>query len=251
MYTVTEGAIMEYAYKVVVADCAARFGFNYPIEPYSDVLATSRSAAVEMLSRRFGVSDRTLAERYGYGLAPSPPLSAEEAAVAEDASFMAVLDGTAEASAQVPEGGCTGEANRRLDGVLELNSGDHARELWVQAGFDVMSEPEYQEAVAQWSTCMAEAGYETDSPLSDPAVVDLINGRQDPEIPSQEEIARALVDVECKLRTKLVERLSAVAWSFEESVVEANLLVLQENRQQLERRLDLAIAEIEKSGGLR
>lgn len=257
---------MRYAQAVVVAECVARFGFEYPVQPYADVLATERSFVQSQIDRQFGVSDRAEAETYGYGTAPSPPLSAEEQRMADQAGITAVLFGVsdpvneagsqpaslpAEGGLEVPEGGCFGEANRRLDGVQELNMGDHARTLMVRAGEDAKTEPAYQDVVQDWRACMARAGFEATSPLSDPAVVELIKSRENPEVPSSEEIAMAVADVECKAETDLVSRLSAVSETFEEGQVEANLLVLQENRQQLEHQLDLAIAEIEKSGGLR
>lgn len=278
MYTVTEGATMLYAQAVVVADCVRPFGFDYPVKPFAEVLASERTLASGTLATMFGVTDAAEAERYGYGTAPAPPLTAQESALAEDPNFTVVLFGREPGSSpggpseddggqteisssdptgpppevdglQVPVGGCFGEANRRLDGVQTLNMGDAARAMWVQSTEDVKSEPDYQAVVAEWRECMQQAGFEATSPLSDPAVQALVKQRVDPDVPSAEEVARALADVQCKTETNLVSRLSSVSTRFEQSVVEQNQLVLQENRTALDHRLELAVDEIEKAGG--
>jgi len=175
--------------------------------------------------RRYGVFSRELAAAYGYGLTPTPELDAIQAGQAGPMSqaIEEGLLGGAAATADgvpIPTGGCMAQAARSLESSSVL--GDPAFSLAQDIGAGTWRVALEDERVAtkirEWQACMAERGItETGEHPIDFAASVASSG-----FPADEEIEIALIDVDCKTETQLVQ-----VWAAAEAELQAELYLEQ------------------------
>ncbi|MFT3887321.1 MAG: hypothetical protein QM713_04055 [Arachnia sp.] len=220
----------------------------------------------QMLSRLFGPTDRDLAKKYGYFIKidPPPPGLPGEA----DPNFFFVLLGVKDPDdwiittgvaatespgtidgIEIPPGGCTSDAERRLGGVSEYPT-SYARDLLILNSLEAPALPEYQTVVNEWVECMADKGYSVSGLTTQPGDDDWEFKLRDPlTSPSDEEVTMVLADIDCKEQTRLHNRLQKILQELDKKSVEKHQLALQEDRARIEESVRLATAEIEKMGG--
>lgn len=123
----------------------------------------------------------------------------------------------------LPEDGCSGEAQRTLTSGL----GDKPWPSGVDSNERAINDSRVEAAMAAWSECMSARGYDYSS-SSEP------NNREWPEPPTDEEIATAVADIECKLETNLVGIWFAVESAYQQQFIDAHAGELAELRHWLD-----------------
>jgi hypothetical protein len=211
--------------------CLSRFGFppslsQMPSTPPSD----------STLSRRYGVTNRAVAARYGYHQPPdsdgqtrrppSQPVSKELNLVlygppdptGTGNGGSAVHDGV-----EIPAGGCLGESKRKLnaDTYERLDPSQFASEIELAAGKQADADPRVRGKVAEWATCMKGKGFDYQDPFQ-PLDGDSLKASLAQSAPTAVEIQTAVADVDCKQQTNLVGVWFAVESAYEEKLIEKN-----------------------------
>lgn len=231
-----------------VTECMARYGQQY-------TPAEHTPAAIGAHIYLYGVDDPELAAEHGYmhpidldpatyapaftddltpeqelALYGDPGLDLEHPETLEEAERMTgpELNGS-----PVPVTGCFGEA------TLTINRPDAD---WVdptvifqladEAGHHADEDERVTELLADWSACMAGHGHETTSPLDVPEELGLAG-----DVSGEAALAVAVVDVECKIETDLINRWAAVDAEHQREVIEENSELLERYREQHEERM--------------
>ncbi|MFJ4739570.1 hypothetical protein [Streptomyces sp. NPDC088775] len=235
-----EQATGEYLVYRVEQHCMRGYGFRYLPRLSSEYIGTTVATWREYESRRYGISERTIAARRGYHLADQPsttraPQTATTLSVPErEALSGRAPDGrkltTPVRNKVVPDGGCTGLAERAV-------YGDRAAE--AQRGYDLVarlrgeafersrSDPRVAAVNGKWSSCMRGKGFTyraPDAAIEDPRWNLLSAG------PNRAEVAVATADIACKLRTNLLGVNFAVEAEYENAAIAAHSQELTEVR---------------------
>jgi hypothetical protein len=208
--TQAEEARLAKAGNVLFRQCMRRFGFELGEPPLAQPPPFAEN------ERRYGLVDEERAGKIGYD-APEidqrvrpvePEISAEAKAVAEGKGERT------RAGQQVPDGGCLGEARRKLaegtagaDDQLVVRLGDKAGERAEQ-------DSRVRKAFGDWSACMKRAGYDYAGPWQ---------AHDNPEFTdsgsSEREIATAVADTRCKRETNLINIWVSVETAYQERVI--------------------------------
>ncbi|MEV7806485.1 hypothetical protein AB0O28_26415 [Microbispora sp. NPDC088329] len=220
-----------------MALCARRFG----IQGYDDTpLPPLRDPAPR--TRRYLFVDPALAARYGYYRVPLPsdksaskgrpermdtgltPL--EEQAVLGGGNGPKTVRGV-----RVPEGGCLGEANRRVMKGVPPESEWLVVRLQSQAYDRALRDPRVKAVNAEWSACMKRAGHTYPTPVEaweDPRWRGPVDARQR---------ATAAADMRCKLRVDYLTVRVTTEITAQRAIVKAHRPELRTFRKQLRTRL--------------
>ncbi|RAY16224.1 hypothetical protein DPM19_04815 [Actinomadura craniellae] len=184
-------------YYVLVRECARRSGVDFPLPPQS-------AAYPEVLDRRYGISDKTIATRFGYRLPPDPETGFKEPNFSP--SQLAVIFGTVDQQ-QPPSdyrnGGCAAEASRTINGVpAAAPTFEYLSRVADRVNLDDFrksrADPRVAAAVTRWSQCMKGRGYTVHDPLRAGAEAGFAEGHVSPA-----ETTMALADITCKEQTAL------------------------------------------------
>ncbi|RAO28342.1 hypothetical protein PSN13_05575 [Micromonospora saelicesensis] len=215
--------------------CLSRFGFDVEPPPLSlDPLTQNE--------KRYGITDASRAAQYGYRepevdqqVRPADPELSLEAQAVISGEGQDALGGQ-----QVPEGGCAGEAGRKLsEGSPTATDADADSDIVVKLDQDARKRTEkdsrVREVFSAWSSCMKESGYNYSGPM------DANDDRTFmTPTPTEKEIAVAVADVECKRRTNLVNVWASVETAYQQRTIERNRSVLEQVKQNLELQLTRA-----------
>lgn len=269
--TPSEFATVTYARSVVVGQCMQRFGFVYPGEDlpsFSDHVQETVRGERSGLSRVYGITSREDAERHGYQTAG---FGAEDLPSSDSDAYEFVLTGTRSVDGveqgggntkrgespgeidgqEVPAGGCVGEADAALADDPDISVYGLGHTLWIEGGAQLRASTEYQDAVADWVACMAADGHRVTDPLEDQGDIRAAQAaRQESgsaDAPAAE-IRLALADIDCKERPDLVGRLDRAGAEIDRKTIADNQLALTEDRDRLDRQLELAARIVEESG---
>ncbi|WP_030693554.1 hypothetical protein [Streptomyces globisporus] len=243
---------LEQAQSRVTGDCMKRFGFDYEL-PRSPA-PISRPGD----SRRYGLTDPTIAARYGYvpnrgaqppakpsvqALDPSgelalngpdgykgpQPMSLEEAEVKDSGK---TLNGQ-----KVPIGGCIREGYLTIyapkKGAVDSMFVTNVR---MDAYTRSREDSRVVAAVKAWSACMAEKGYKVDEPVSPQNDLGLDSNT----FGGPKAIAAAEQDVACKEKANLVGIWYTVESAYQKRSIEQNAETLNQAKTELNDRLKLA-----------
>ncbi|MEV5952498.1 hypothetical protein AB0M11_01750 [Streptomyces sp. NPDC051987] len=202
------------------------------------------------IERRYGITDRVEAEKYGYELPPAlqehtkqtmpdlsdvevevltghtkpePPRNPKEVKAGEP--LAAPGQGTKPARAEyngkkLKTGGCIGWSKEQL-GAQEADP-TFVAQLAGDSLVQSMKDDKVIKAIAAWSSCMAGKGH---SGLADPYKA-MDQGVTNDEQPSRESIALAVDDIDCKKQTDLVK-----IWFSAESAIQDKQIA--DNKTQL------------------
>ncbi|WP_406400163.1 hypothetical protein [Streptomyces uncialis] len=185
--------------------CMAGFGFEFRPPPAGTTPPPNPNDA--NMERRYGITDRVVAERHGYGLAKEePPAGSSSPKLGEAATMVlsgAVDKGDTKSSApisykgkEIPQGGCSGWAPRKV-GAAGLDFSLVSR-LNYESLTRSQETPKVRAALKSWSRCMKEKGYEVAIPFD---AIHLTTGKGNG---SEKAVAIALADIDCKKSTDLV-----------------------------------------------
>ncbi|MGI5376918.1 hypothetical protein ACQEV2_22245 [Streptomyces sp. CA-251387] len=223
--TDAERGLLSEAEQRLITSCMRDKGFQYRLDP-----GGPRSEAPE---RRFGLDDVAWARRHGYGLAEAARIGDGEGdqdgnrdgkAAAENspqaryvaslppqrkAEFDRALNGTDRAAIVVPApgrgqiftsaDGCQADARRRLYG--DLRKWTEAKAAVVNLAYftfdEVVAEPRYTEALADWRACMKARGLAYPSSSQAIGAVAKENRSRTAEEAFKREVTVAVADAEC------------------------------------------------------
>ncbi|MEU8076550.1 hypothetical protein AB0B31_13985 [Catellatospora citrea] len=224
------------ARELLIRDCVNKHG----LQVTGRVASGDQPSRQVMIGRRYGIIDADAAARTGYradaevaadagkaggGWNPTPEefrvVSGKDQVTGEN-TVGQLVGGTA-----IAEGGCASEAGRQLSadgGELASNYGDT---LQVETYAMAERDSRVVAAVAEWSKCMAEAGYTYSSPWEP-------NNRDWGPKPTNEEIATAVADVACRRKVDLVGIWLAVESAYQQRVIDENHQRLEQSRQAYE-----------------
>ncbi|MFF0556240.1 hypothetical protein [Streptomyces sp. NPDC004266] len=242
---------LEQAQARVTSDCMKRFGFDFELPLTPAVGGRSDDS-------RYGLTDATVAARYGYvpnrgaqppakpptqvlgtsgklalsgptGYKGPQPMSLEEARGKDSGK---TLNGQ-----KVPIGGCIREGyltvyapkKGAVDAMFVTN-------LTMDANSRSREDSRVVAAVKAWSACMAEKGYTVDEPVSPQS--DL--GLNPNTYGGPKAIAAAKQDVACKEKANLVGIWYTVESAYQKRSVEQNAETLNQAKTELNDRLKLA-----------
>ncbi|MFE5594266.1 hypothetical protein [Streptomyces sp. NPDC056549] len=232
MQTYKDSVVIERAARTLQTQCMADFGFTVVFPPVGTNPPPNADDA--NMSRRYGISDRETAEKYGFGIPPDtvehpPPPKLTAAAVAVLTGRKG-LDPRAEPAPatyrgkKIPKDGCQGSSFDRIGARIDFGLSsrlDHDSLVKSQ------ETPVVQAAVKAWSGCMKKKGYAVADPY---AAIDLVPRVEGAET-SPKEISAAVADIDCKKETDLVRVWHRAETAIQTQQVERNQLALQQLKE--------------------
>ncbi|BCJ47111.1 hypothetical protein GCM10010168_83320 [Actinoplanes ianthinogenes] len=237
-YTTTadEYAELNYASKLMTAECMKRFGITY-----------NPGKRLKLLDYRdrtndLGLIDEAHAARFGYHMDParySKHDTNSNPGLTTAQSYILFGERLGKSDREgVPEDGCMGEGYRKVGWSTE-------DDVWLQElGNDAKSrafaDKRAVALMADWSTCMRKSGYRYDN-------VDDVNNDQrwwkDEDAPAgRAEKNTALADVRCKKKLNYLGTMTSILVAYQQQIVEANLERLESVRAATQQALKNAAA---------
>jgi hypothetical protein len=214
--TPATGKAVNQARVILFARCMQRFGFE--VHPPAAVNAPPPPAN----DGRYGLADLAEAQRHGYHPArTSSPAATTEQEMSPAAE--AVAEGNGERIQGLPEGGCLGEARRKMAaGAPSPPDPEAAERLALNSHARAAQDSRVRAAVDKWSACMRRAGYDYAHPMK---------ANDDPRFqtdrPSTREIAVATADVRCKQEVNLIGISVTVESAYQRQAIERNAEALR------------------------
>ncbi|MDX3224164.1 hypothetical protein [Streptomyces sp. ME19-01-6] len=233
MLDYSDGIQIERGQQRLAVACMARLGFSYA--PPQPGLHPPASANDSNMPRRYGITDRQEAQKWGYHVPPRGAQDAPSSTPMSKAEHEA-LTGSPDAPRPgaspgggkngIPKGGCMGEARRKLDADFTNTMADRLN----KESFDkTLQDPAVKAVEKRWSACMKDKGYTA----GDPYDVTDVNKPAAGPTPSKKEIAVALADIDCKDSTGLVGKMFAVETQIQRGLIEDNQLALNSERKKI------------------
>lgn len=233
----TDQLTVQQAQGMLERACMAKMGFDYdPPAPVQDPGDLGQNGA--NMGRRYGISDPKTARTFGYHLEKNPESSPTyEISMEMQYALMGTDSGIPNPPARlkakdIPKGGCTGQARRKVPLLDE----DLASQLNYDSLEKSKADPGVQRAISAWSDCMAKQGHDVLSPLDVPELSNAADGGN----PSENEIAVAVADVECKTSTNLIRIWFSVEKKIQKQQIEKNQLVLDATKKENDEALKAA-----------
>jgi hypothetical protein len=216
-------------------DCMKRKGFDYR----PDVTDTPD---IGVMDRRYGIANSYTAATYGYHF-PTPKTGRANVKSLGEAGRIALRGKPGADGLPDPDGGCVGEAKKRLAGDPDAFGPDEAaRRINLDSYTRSQKDPRVLAAFRSWSSCMAAKGYRYASPMD--AIDDPRFGRAQTD-PAEMSTARA--DVECKKKTGLVRTWFDVESAMQQTEIDQNAETLTRIKRHKEDQLKRAAAELGQS----
>jgi hypothetical protein len=229
------------AKKLLIGDCMKSFGFNWT--PAPDLPKVGPKTLVDW---RYGIHDMALAKERGY-----KPSAAEQEAY-DQAVNLGAVDGTSGVGPDaqtlsggikevggkpVPEGGCIGEADRRISAAAVQAAG--AQKLGNEAFTKSKQVPQVTQAFAVWSACMKASGYTYAQPL---------DASDDPRFGSRDvtplERATATADITCRNKTNVAKIWFDAEAALQDKEIEVQAEQLDKDRKDLNAAVKKAAAVV-------
>lgn len=170
MLDYSDGVQIERGQQRLAVACMARLGFSY--KPPQLGLHPPASSNDSNMPRRYGITDRAEAQKWGYHVPPRGDQDAPSPAAMSMAEHEA-LTGSADAPRPgvtpgggkngVPKGGCIGEARRKLDADF---TDTLAGRLNKESFNKTLQDPQVKAVERQWSACMKSKGYQAGDPYT-------------------------------------------------------------------------------------
>jgi hypothetical protein len=238
-----------YASKLLVRQCMTRFGFDYVVDAAWQSPVDPKGDAAN-LARRYGISDAAAAARYGYhppaDTLPSAPAGTQPMSDAERNVFLGDAprpDGSVPRlkrykGQDIPERGCSGEAERKLGKGLQERLPESINDASYQQS---MSTPQVTAAFRSWSACMRGHGYTFRTPLEPLTKLD--------STPSAREIETAKTDIACKRKTNLIGIWVAVESAIQKELIEKNQEALTQVRATARKTIERSAKVIAEGAG--
>ncbi|MEV0929064.1 hypothetical protein AB0I99_28835 [Streptomyces spongiicola] len=230
MQTYEQTVVISQAVRNLQTECMAGFGFDFRPPPAGKTPPPNATDA--NMERRYGITDRDLAQKYGYGLGEAEEQTGSQMPNISKAA-MVVLSGlsgadrnakpaTSYEGKKIPKGGCSGWADDKI-GARDLDfslAGRLNHESLVRS----QESPEVRAALKQWSNCMKGKGYTVGLPFD---AVELA-----PAHGSAEQIQVAVADVDCKKSSRLVKTWFDQDAGIQRQQIEEHQLALEEAKKE-------------------
>ncbi|MFE2478273.1 hypothetical protein [Streptomyces sp. NPDC059389] len=217
--------VMQQAQDILTDACMHRLGFA--AFKNSNTYANTGG---ERGSTGIGLVDAEYAMKFGYrtGASPDRPRDTKKQDPNETAALYGPQDG-APAQPGAPEGGCSGEATRKLYPQSGKAGTKLLDELTQQTNDRARGDSRVVAAIGQWSVCMRDAGFQVKTPWE---LQDMEGTRWTGPVTS-EEITAATTDVSCKHKSKLADTWTAVLTAYQNTAVEKNKDGLAQEKKNL------------------
>ncbi|KOU32757.1 hypothetical protein ADK52_00255 [Streptomyces sp. WM6372] len=207
--------VMQQAQDILTDACMHRLGFA--AFKNSNTYANTGG---EHGSTGIGLVDAEYAKKFGYrtgGASPDRPRDTKKQDPNETAALYGPQDG-APAQPGAPEGGCSGEATRKLYPQSGKAGTKLLDELTQQTNDRARGDSRVVAAIGRWSACMRDAGFQVKTPWE---LQDMEGTRWTGPVTS-EEVTAATTDVSCKQKSKLTDTWTAVLTAYQNTAVEKN-----------------------------
>ncbi|WP_151482952.1 hypothetical protein [Streptomyces albicerus] len=235
IFSESELGLMTDAMSSLAQRCMKRSGFDYRPDD-------TQSPDIGVMDRRYGIANSHTAEAYGYHF-PTPKAGESATKSLGEAGRVALAGKPLADGSLDPDGGCIGEAKRRLaGGDAEFGPDKSARELNMESFVRSQKDPRVLTVFRTWSSCMAAKGYRYASPMD--AIDDPAFGA---EKTSPAEISTARADVECKKKTGLVSTWFDVESEWQRAEIDENAEELARIKRHKTDQLKRAAAELGES----
>ncbi|WP_344899286.1 hypothetical protein [Actinomadura meridiana] len=218
--------------------CMKRFGF--PQESSGDITGSIQMRIRfnrHSFTRRYGITDRAVAERAGFGM-PDWTMGAAEPQSLDDVppEERTVLQGSRAGGQgvsyrgmQIPAGGCMGEADRAVKNETRRQGG-LANRLSSATFLRLKNEPRVLAASSAWSTCVREQGYRYVDPWH--AGLEFVKEDDTDQKASAPEIKAARASVDCNYKTNFLGKVFAVESELQNMEIEKNAESLEGEKKQ-------------------
>ncbi|MFG2291838.1 hypothetical protein [Streptomyces sp. NPDC048603] len=224
LFTPEQQAQVDSAHSRLAADCMKRFGFDWPVK---------KAEPSKAVNRRYGVVSEKLAAEHGYHVIPSADdrehaegvVSSgtklpSEAYMVYGAKGGKTGAGGSYQGKDIPQGGCIGEAGRKLglDKVQDPSKGKIGLLSIDYSSFGRAQEtPEFKKAQDDWAACMKKSGYQHTAFLQP---VEKYAPQGNSASPEEKIVARA--DVRCKQETRLATVLLRAEAKIQNDYIDQN-----------------------------
>ncbi|KOV70375.1 hypothetical protein ADL00_09105 [Streptomyces sp. AS58] len=227
------------ASRTLAKGCMARYGFDFSWNAASGRKSEPDDNAANR-SRRYGIVDHAMASELGYGNAAvevedtSGDSSSAQMSEAASRVFLGNSDPLLKVAKdaevngiKIPEGGCSGEAKRKVGNGLSNRTANDIN----LASFQVsLNDGQVKTAMKEWSDCMKRSGYDYASPLDPLKTMGM-------RAPTPEEKATAAADVQCKYETNLIGIWNAVETEIQKAMIGNKEEILENGRRETDRSL--------------
>lgn len=237
--TVDEFVDLDFASKLMAADCMKGFGITW--NPGTRLALD----ALRDRTNRLGLVDEAVAKRAGYHIDPlhaadyAPRDQQNNPKLTDDQGATLTGPGPGQQAAKnVPKGGCIGEGRRQIG--WNLDEDQWLEDLTNTAVDRTFADARARKVTAAWSACMQESGYRYDKP--DDANNDLRWWKNDKAPASKAEINTAVADVRCKKKVHYLDQMTAILTAYQQQIVEANAERLEAAHQHAQDALKKAAA---------
>ncbi|MFA1551972.1 hypothetical protein [Actinomadura chokoriensis] len=235
--TPAQRGTVQRAEKTLVVTCLGRFGLRAD-------LADPAPPPFAQNARRYGLADEARARELGYSTpeiskrAPRPDLPPKVRQVAWG-------DGPATVRGrQVPDGGCMGEADRKLRAGLPP-AGLLADRLAFTSLEASERDSRVRAAFARWSTCMKGAGLSYATPMAANGDLRFRDARKHHVDPL--ETGTAVADVRCKRQARLIDIWAGVETAYQKLAIARHRAALDREQRALDARLKNAAQALARS----
>lgn len=248
---------------IIIISCMKSFGLSY-LSGYRNRTQSIAAQSAIYNSRRYGISDKAAAQKFGYHLPPvagsddpEEPLSKDQRIVMlglqPDGRPPANSGAGAEPTASpgdfngkpIPPGGCLRQAEQTLgmERKPELATAKQlASSLSEQDYQRTLSDPKVLAVNEQWSACMAKKGYTFKDPIAAAAQPDLNSPVQ------QAEIQTAVADIDCKEAVGYIKTLVGVETGYQQKSIEQNAQTLAPLKESVSQQIEALKQAIETYG---
>jgi len=183
-----------------------------------------RPTPFQQNARRYGITDEARAKTYGYS---APEISKRSPRPDLPKPVQEVAFGRTKQvhGKKVPEGGCTADAERRLDsGAPARPARMIAGQLGVVTLERASKDSRVKAAFGKWSACMRTAGHPYSTPTQIMRDKRFVDGRE--HRVTKLEIDTALADVRCKKSANLINVWAGVETAYQRLAVAQNKAAL-------------------------
>ncbi|MFC8012642.1 hypothetical protein [Streptomyces cinereoruber] len=245
MTSYSDQVIIDTALRTLQTQCMAEYGLTVDL-PRPGVNPPLHNNAIS-IERRYGITDRTQAEKYGYGLPKELTRSTEPFETGLSAVEVEVLTGRAKNDFLPPGGtkgngaylaggagkpartehqgkrlhedGCTGWSKKQIK--WDESDTGLITQLAAKSLSDSRSNEPVKKAIKDWSACMKKQGRSAADPYRA-----MEQGYASGDGTTEDAIELALDDIDCKQQTRLIK-----VWFKAESAIQKRLI--EENKDRL------------------
>ncbi|MFI9783592.1 hypothetical protein ACIHEI_08825 [Kitasatospora sp. NPDC051984] len=241
LLTPAQLAQLDYAIGLLTQDCMKRFQFSLDIPAE---LTHQRTGS--QIPRRYGPSDLSEAQQYGYHSRPDEDRDLAKVPPPEDlpAAEQFVLTGNTNTAANsaptlsggldIPPGGCRGAAVREIGGGAGSYAGSElAQQIGDTSFMRAKSDDRVTAVNSAWSACMKTHGYAYQTPM------DAFSDSQwkGSQMASQLELSVATADVTCKQQTNLIGVWYSVESAFQQQQIQKHAEQLAQDQSRMQQEL--------------